>query len=205
MNLDFALTMARPPCRYYQSPNGCRNGQSCHFAHTEPPGSPDSAGSPSSSTTRRGGPRTTPFLNAASTGAPPGVCRYYWTSGQCKLELRCHFRHDRPDTAHSSRPSSFPRASNSMSIAAKEMVAPFLTENGLAKINSNATDGFFAENETSSLSPTEAHRQLQRFLKDNSSFKTSFDVYAFLVPLCSANPSNTQWVKFYPSVIAKLR
>jgi hypothetical protein len=58
-----------------------------------------------------------------------------------------------------------------MSTAGKEMIAPLLTENGLAKINSNATDGFFAENETSSLSPTEAHRLLQRYLKDNFRFK----------------------------------
>lgn len=74
------------------------------------------------------------------------------------------------------------------------MVAPFLTEQGLAKLNSNATDGFFAGSKTSLLSPTEAHDRLKRFLFDNFKFKTSFDVYAFLVPLTSANSTNTLWV-----------
>jgi len=74
------------------------------------------------------------------------------------------------------------------------MVAPFLTENGLAKINGNATDGFFAETEASSLSPTDAHRYLKRFLAESFKFKSSFEVYAFLTPLCSANSSNPLWV-----------
>jgi len=57
-----------------------------------------------------------------------------------------------------------------MSVAAKEIVAPFLTDSGLAKINSNATDGFFAGTEASSLSPTNAHCLLKGFLAHNFKF-----------------------------------
>jgi len=187
--------MARPPCRYYQTPNGCRNGESCQFAHVENTGS-GSVGSP----TERPNSPFTPFPNALSSTArvPPGVCRYYWTRGHCRMEFRCHFRHTQQEIAHNSRLLSSPCGSF-MSVAAREMIAPFLTENGLAKINSNTTDGFFAENDASTQSPTDAHRILKRFLMDNYKFRTSFDVYSFLGPLCSANSCNNLWVYFHPS------
>ncbi len=192
--------MSRRPCHYYQTPKGCRNGKSCQFAHIEPTGSPDSVGSPGSSTARL----NNPFPNTSSTSrVPPGVCRYYWTSGHCKMEFGCLFRHTRQEIAHNYLLSSSARG-NAMSVAAKEMIAPFLTEKGLAKISSNATDGFFVENESSTQSPTDAHRILQRFLMDNYKFRISFDVYSFLGPLCSASPCNNLWVYFHLSINSKI-
>jgi len=190
--------MSRRPCHYYQTTKGCRNGKSCQFAHIELTG-PGSVGSPGSSTARL----NNPLPNATSTSqVPPGVCRYYWTSGHCKMEFGCHFRHTQEEIAHNSILSS-PRG-NALSVVAKEMIAPFLTEKGLAKISSNATDGFFVENDSSTQSPTDAHRILQRFLMDNYKFRISFDVYSFLGPLCSANPSNNLWVYFYLSISSKI-
>ena len=187
--IDFAHTMAPQPCRYYLSSNGCRKGESCQFAHSKDSASPGSVASPNSSTSRGDSPRRQ-FSNSS---IPRGVCRYYWRDGRCRMEFECRFEHDRPDTAHK---WSHRSNGNFMSIAVKNMIAPFLTENGLAKIK-NATDGFFGEIEC--LSPTDAHRKLKRFLTDDFKFKTSFEIYAFLVPLCSATPSNTLWVFLYSS------
>ena len=189
-------TMARRACHFYQSPGGCRKGKNCQFAHIDSTSSSSrgSPGSPGPSAPR--GNSSHPQPNAQSLAPiPPGVCRFFWTRGQCNREFGCRFRHDRPATAQATPPLPSPRSGNFFtSAAAKEIVAPFLTDSGLAKINSNATDGFFAGTEASSLSPTDAHRHLKRFLADNFKFKTSFDVYAFLSPLCSANSSNTRWV-----------
>ncbi|KAF8867865.1 P-loop containing nucleoside triphosphate hydrolase protein [Gymnopilus junonius] len=185
--------MAPPPCRYHKSPGGCAKGNNCNFAHIDStPSSPrSSSASPSPSSRRGPGPRS---ANEQAT-LPPGVCSFYWTRGECKKEFKCRYRHIRPDSNPQPSPSPSRRPISFSSSAAREMVIPFLTERGLAKVNSNATDGFFAGSETSFLSPTEAHGRLTRFLRDDFRFKTSFDVYAFLVPLSSANASNTKWTQ----------
>jgi hypothetical protein len=69
-------------------------------------------------------------------------------------------------------------------------VAPFLTEAGLAKIGGSGTDGFFSPDPSSTLSPTEAHNALKRYLSDNFRFKSTFEIYAFMKPLNSASASN---------------
>jgi len=188
--------MAHRACYFYQSPGGCRNGKNCQFAHIDSTSTTprDSPGSPGPSAPRGNSPRSQ--TNAQSLApVPPGVCRFFWIRGQCNREFECRFRHDRPATAQGTPPSPSPHSGNFFtSAAAKEMVAPFLTDSGLAKINSNATDGFFAGTETSSLSPTDAHRVLKGFLADDFKFKTSFDAYRFLIPLSSANSSNPLWV-----------
>jgi hypothetical protein len=74
------------------------------------------------------------------------------------------------------------------------MIAPFLTEKGLAKINGSGTDGFFAQAPSTSLSPTEAHSRLKRFLQDNFKLDSASKIYSFLTPLSSANATNRLWV-----------
>lgn len=185
--------MDRLPCRYFSSSSGCRKGNKCQFAHLNSNRESAAPTGPSGpSTTRRTFiPRTQSPSSAPTTRAPPGVCHFYWKNGQCNREFDCRFQHDRPDSTHKSS-----RAPHASTMRAAEEVAPFLTENGLAKINSNATDGFFS-NVESSLSPTDAHRQLKRFLVDDYKFRNPFEVYSFVVPLCSANPTNTLWVCFF--------
>lgn len=56
-----------------------------------------------------------------------------------------------------------------------------------------ATDGPF--DMSTSLSPTDAHHRLKKFLSDTFRFKSSFEVYAFLVPLSSANRNNPLWTQ----------
>lgn len=187
--------MATPPCSFYKSPRGCFKGKDCKFAHVNTTTvTSRSPSGPSGPSTPRGHNSGLHPNESPPTSLPAGVCRFYWTRGECKREFECRYRHIRPDSDQEHAPSPSPRSTLLSSSAAREMIIPFLTEKGLAKLNGNATDGFFAGSETSFLSPTEAHGRLKRFLLDNFRFKTSFEIYAFLVPLSSANSSNTKWV-----------
>lgn len=175
--------MARPPCRFHLSPGGCRNGDNCQFVHSNPSSRPLVQSSTSS-----------------PAPVPPGVCNYYWKRGDCKREFECRYKHvDSPMVRRDSL-SAVPSTNLFKSHAAKELAAPFLTEKGLAKISGNATDGFFSGNNSSALSPTDAHSRLKRFLADNYKFKNSLDIYAFLSLLCCANTSNTLWVRYLPNI-----
>ncbi|KAF8959737.1 hypothetical protein BDZ97DRAFT_1666780 [Flammula alnicola] len=192
--------MSRPPCRFEQAPGGCRRGQKCNFTHinNNSTNSGQRIGSPGPSTNGPPSLPNTPHRQTnsptPSSSAPPGVCRFYWTTGSCKREFECRYRHTRSDLTPGTPRSPTSFRINLASQAAREAIAPFLTEKGLTKINGVATDGFFAEDDSQSLSPTDAHNQLKRFLFENFRFKNAFDVYAFLRPLCSANSSNTLWV-----------
>ena len=179
-------TMAQE-CRFHQAGH-CRNGDRCKFSHsnrTQVGQSPEPSGSFSTSLKSR--PSKQPNLPAASSPRPNGVCQFYWTTGRCKLEFECKYRHVRCDDG----PETTPQRSQ-FNFAGNDAIPPFLTEQGLAKINGIATDGFFEI--STSLSPTEAHNRLKKFLSDTFRFKNSFDVYSFLVPLNSANCNNSSWV-----------
>ncbi|KAL4078398.1 hypothetical protein V8B97DRAFT_1263298 [Scleroderma yunnanense] len=74
-----------------------------------------------------------------------------------------------------------------------EHLAPFLTEQGLSRLNGHGTDGFLYQDASNSLSPVEAHNALQGFLSNEFRFQNVFKVYDFLAPLTSANSFNTKW------------
>ncbi|KAJ6625897.1 P-loop containing nucleoside triphosphate hydrolase protein [Mycena sp. CBHHK59/15] len=156
-----------PPCRFYNTPGGCRHGQSCKFSHSAP-GNRDEM-SPRTSLAQR---------------APPGICNFYWSSGSCRHEFNCRYHHTRDPSA--SAPSSSEPA------IAGHSLAPFLTEAGLAKLNGLGTDVFFAP-PSKPLSPNETHNHLKRFLHDNFRFQKTFEVYGFLVPLGSLDTSGPSW------------
>lgn len=175
-------------CRFHQAGN-CRYGDKCKNSHSARTLAEQSPGpSTSGPTSPRSWPSKQLTLPGASSPLPSGVCRYYWTTGQCKLEFKCNFKHNRCDDG----PEITPQRPQ-FNFAGTDAIVPFLTEKGLAKINGIATDGFFDE-KAALLSPTEAHNRLKRFLSDTFRFRSSFDVYAFLVPLSSANCNNTLWV-----------
>ena len=167
-------------CRFYQKgPSHCRNGNKCKYSHTQ-------AGESPSSSTSAPSPRNRPSESPNLPSLPPGVCSFYWKSGRCKQEFECKFKHIRCDDG----PESTPQRPK-FNLAGNDAIAPFLTEQGLAKINGIATDGFF---EVASLSPTDAHSRFKRFLLDTFRFKSSFEVYSFLTPLTSASCHNPLWV-----------
>jgi hypothetical protein len=180
---SFANPTMAQQCHFYQA-GRCLYGDKCRKSHTQ------SVQSPSSSTSVPPSPRSKPSnIPEASSPLPSGVCSFYWTTGRCKREFECKYKHircdDGPETT-SQRPQ--------FNLAGNDTIAPFLTEKGLAKINGIATDGFFEEERFTSLSPTDAHSRFKRFLSDTFRFKSSFDVYSFLVPLSSANCNNPLWV-----------
>jgi hypothetical protein len=180
--------MARPLCHFHSSPGGCRKGNKCYFAHTINIDSTTLRDSSRSSFSQPGLGSTS---ESSRTPIPPGICRYYWTRGECQRGSECRYKH-----VHSRKASSSTNLIRR--VAPKKQEAVFLTEYmmGLAKIefDSNATDRFFCGNQTSSLPPIDVHSRLNRFLADNFKFSSRFNIYSFLVLLCSASSSNTLWV-----------
>lgn len=71
-------------------------------------------------------------------------------------------------------------------------VIPFLTDEGLAKVMGTGTDSLSPQPATL-LTPGEVRSRLERFLKDDFRFHTSFDIYAFFVPLNSTLSTNPAW------------
>jgi|SRR5882762_9479641 hypothetical protein len=178
--------MSRNPCLFFNKPNGCRKGSQCQFLHNgaganvQRPSSPTPS---SSSNAARGRSQST------SRRAPPGICNFYWTSGTCKREFACRFRHTQPSPAANTelRPQVIP-------LTSLEAIAPFLTKDGLARVAGTGTDVFFSADSSKDLSPTEAHNALKRYLFNDYRFKMTLDIYAFLKPLSSAHTSNSSWV-----------
>ena len=176
-------------CRFYQKgPSHCRFGDKCRYSHIQ---AEESSG-PQASTSApspRYRPSESTILPEASSPLPSGVCSFYWKTGKCKREFECRFTHIRCDDG----PEITPQRPQ-FNLAGNDAIAPFLTEQGLAKINGIATDGFFEEGKSTSLSPTEAHSRFKRFLLDTFRFKSTFEVYSFLIPLSSASSHNPLWV-----------
>ena len=170
-------------CHHYKAGN-CRFGGKCKYSHIQAGGSPG----PSTSVplSPRNQPLKPPNLPEASSPLPSGVCSFYWKTGGCKKEFECKYKHIRCDDGQEIAPQR-PK----FALAGNDAIAPFLTEQGLAKINGIATDGFF---EDGKLTPTEAHGRFKRFLSETFRFKTSFEVYSFLVSLSSASCHNPLWV-----------
>lgn len=188
-----------PPCHFYNSPGGCRKGATCAFSHgtrairSSSPASSAGTGPGPSHQSPGPSPGSSRRRPAAGTQqAPPGVCNFYWTSGKCKREFDCRYRHTLPNTVPTS-PSAPRLPDPDRSQPAIDTIAPFLTESGLAKVNASGTDAFFTS-PTKALSPNEAHNALKRYLYDDFRFAKTFDVYGFLLPLSNANAGNSTWV-----------
>lgn len=189
-----------PPCRFHNSPGGCNRREKCAFSHitqntdhgeTQGSESPHSSVGTTSPTPRASSSTRGP---PSSFSSPPrGVCNYYWNTGSCKREFDCRFEHTQRTQRRTNNFIQSPRRKVTSQVA-EDIIAPYLTEKGLAKIHSGGTDGFFAQDGTTSLSPTEAHNCLKRYLSDGFKFDSTPQIYSFLIPLSSANASNRLWV-----------
>lgn len=176
------INMPRSPCTFFNSPKGCRNGSSCKFlhnadSHVQHSSFPNSQ-SPTDSSHQR-----------PSNHAPRGVCDFFWKTGTCKREFACRFQHTR-SSANNVGPSTSTITSQPSAI---DMIAPFLTEEGLARVSGTGTDVFFSA-DSNQISPTIAHNALKRFLFDDFRFRITSEIYAFLKPLSSAHTGNNSWV-----------
>jgi len=191
--------MSRSPCRFFNTPAGCNRGNQCKFLHSSPgdgtrslsPSTPDGPAAPQRT------PRP-----SGNGNPPPGVCRYFWEQGRCTREFNCHYAHTQRADRLTPSPASTSSGPMLRSATVLQRITPFLTEQGLSKMSGSGTDGFFSLDSSSSLSPSEAHNTLKRFLSDNFKFKSTFEVYAFLKPLNSATASNVFWVGHAMFVVA---
>ncbi|KAJ7217780.1 hypothetical protein GGX14DRAFT_438313 [Mycena pura] len=92
-----------PPCRFYNTPNGCKHGDRCSFSHNSRP----SGSGPSN---WRQAPQV--LQRAPLPAAPRGVCNFYWSTGSCRREFDCRFEHTRnPSIASSSSLGPSPQSS----------------------------------------------------------------------------------------------
>lgn len=175
------------PCHFFNSPGGCRRGDQCHFQHTNANNPTTQSSSPSSQPSMG---RTNAPSESSGQKAPPGVCNFYWSTGKCKHEFACRYRHVNSSSSTETQVRSFSVPSSS----SLDAIAPFLTEDGLARVTGAGTDVYFSSNPDADLSPTQAHNALKRFLYDDYRFDKTFFIYAFLKPLSSAHTGNTSWV-----------
>ncbi len=160
------------PCRFFNRPRGCRNGQDCRFLHTRA-ASPTPSGWSTAFNSASPGPSSRPT-------ASHGNCKYFWNSGECLQGFDCTFRHVRQpqtqDTAEALLESE------------SDVTLDFLTTEGLASINNISLDDLHK------LGPAEAHNMLRRFNTLMFQFTSPDEVIQFVQILASVDRRNPQWV-----------
>ena len=127
---------------------------------------------------------------SGSASAPPGVCRTFWTGGECRFGFNCRYKHE-----HASRhaPSTPLVRTQGAAAAAAETIVPLLNAGGLAKLTGRSTDIFFADT-SRPLTPSEVHNYLKRYLHDNYLFRNVLDMYSFCKLINNASVHNSKWV-----------
>ncbi|TFK23669.1 P-loop containing nucleoside triphosphate hydrolase protein [Coprinopsis marcescibilis] len=170
------MSQRKQPCRYFRTNRGCDKGGSCHFSHTQGSNGTSNSQRPSQSS-NRGRSDKPPALPQP----PHGVCRLFWSTGNCERAFDCRFKHIQKD--HTATRVAQQTGTTTM---------PFLELGGYSKVATAGSDAFQSL-PSRTMDPNEAHNALKRFLGDTYRFKTSFDVYAFLVPLNSANSTSNVW------------
>lgn len=181
------IDMSQLPCKYYANTGGCRFGDKCRFTHVGAGNArgPAPVRDDSSSQSSRGG-RGQRF--SSNSDVPRGVCNFFWSSGECRRGFECRFRHERnPADAES-------HVAGDTQAPVRDIIAPFLTPDGMARLFQAGTDGHFPVGSTKLRSPSEVHNLLKRFLEDKYRFRTSADVYPFLDLVTCATSTNSSWV-----------
>jgi Zinc finger C-x8-C-x5-C-x3-H type (and similar) len=171
------------PCRFFATPGGCRRGTSCHFAHgtTANPTNNSQQHSHRSPSDRR----------SDSSQNPNGTCRSFWQTGACRFAFDCKYK-------HVASGSQSQRTTTRDVVVAGATSMPFLSPGGFSRVGSSGSD-VFSSIPFRVMDPNEAHNTLKRFLFDDYRFRKTFDVYAFLVPVLSANTNSNLWVSSWQS------
>ncbi|KZV95023.1 hypothetical protein EXIGLDRAFT_766612 [Exidia glandulosa HHB12029] len=160
-------TSPAPPgvCRFYWTRGTCTRGTSCFFKHQAADGSPSasSAGSPTAS--RPSSPV------AFQKPAPPGTCRFFWTTGKCNREFACTFRHESPAASADAEGSWRARATPQAPAFALSIGRGVRRE----------------------LAPADVQTRLLPFLKEGFTFDSAGKIYTFVHLLSCATPTNKSW------------
>ncbi|KAH8119264.1 P-loop containing nucleoside triphosphate hydrolase protein [Phellopilus nigrolimitatus] len=199
-------------CRFFSTRGGCLKGSQCTFAHGSPierdeRARPDPGGTLGSSPPS---PRQTRerniTANAIDTPAPNGVCRIFWKHGNCKREFGCRFRHESPSNAEPAHADSSHLSNRNWRTGRGlegddnprtqelEIIAPFLTDAGLAKMSGSGSDVFASGGATGKkLNPQEMQGQLRIFLFDDYRFRSTTQMCGFASLLSNASAMNNSW------------
>ena len=125
-----------------------------------------------------------PAHNQTCPPASQGVCRSYWSKGQCAKD-GCRFKHIR------SQSESTPQPSLTTNL---DPVPPFLTDEGMAKVTGTGSN-FLSRQQANPLRPGQVQHKLKRFLADDFHFSQTSDVYTFFILIDSAVSTNLPWVR----------
>lgn len=167
------------PCRLFASAGTCRFGERCKYSHAQPHGA--RSPSPSTTRTRTSTAAQSPASPRAASGAPPKVCNFYWTSGSCNRGFECSFRHERQPAAV---------AQQEPTETEQTPAAPdFFSAEGLAVHNGSVRE------EGHTLTPSEAHNHIQKFVHDRYVFSAASHVQGFVRILASVHDRNKAWVR----------
>ena len=176
------------PCRFFNTPNGCRQGDRCKFSHVQRgPSSPRGSSSPLSPPARSRSQTPLPQHPTPPTkppsGVPRGVCQFFWTSGACARSFDCVYRHVR-------QAGNVERHAVEEAAADDEgAVVDFFSPEGLA-----IGAGSLRE-ERHNLNPSEVHNHLKDFLHDSYRFDGPGRIQGFVRVLASVNDRNKAWVR----------
>ncbi|KAI0667327.1 hypothetical protein C8Q78DRAFT_404096 [Trametes maxima] len=177
-------------CRNYNSPQGCRYGARCRFAHDRGGGSGPSRApsSPATSPARsRSQTPAPPSLNAHSrdlSGIPRNVCQFFWNTGTCAKSFECSYRHVRRQGA---APDSVQSPGHPTNDDPQGGVVDFFSPEGLA-----AGVGSVRE-DRNNLNPSEVHNHLKDFIHDKYRFDSAAKIQGFVRILASVNDGNKSW------------
>ncbi|CCA73010.1 related to ECM32-DNA dependent ATPase/DNA helicase B [Serendipita indica DSM 11827] len=159
------------PCSFYNTPRGCRNGDSCRFLHQQ--STQSSANKPPiSPTSPSGSAPKAPYQPRVQLTSPLGICRYYWNYGSCRNTV-CSFKHVEagnmtPDT------DRFTTGFGPVLAAAARQSAPQPT------ISTNVT-------------ASEALQHLSVFCSPTFTFSKPFQIVSFVNLLVNAASKHRSW------------
>ncbi|KIK63308.1 hypothetical protein GYMLUDRAFT_464195 [Collybiopsis luxurians FD-317 M1] len=84
------MSTSRRPCKFINTPEGCRRGSRCPFSHDRA----SAAGNSGIWGNIPGRVPTSPASpNSRAGEAPRDVCNFFWKTGQCSRGFNCIFRH----------------------------------------------------------------------------------------------------------------
>jgi hypothetical protein len=153
-----------PTCHYFNTKTGCKRSP-CHFAHVSPPGSTTIDVKPASSSKNKSAPASAP--PSTLPPVPPGACRSFYSSGKCKYNDNCKFRHVAPG-----KPKKGPTGGR-IQIPQVTIPAP----------------------EEPALSGAETLRYLAKICAPTFSFTKPPHIVSFVKLLTTANPEKENWVR----------
>ncbi|KAG8704206.1 hypothetical protein FRC08_002369, partial [Ceratobasidium sp. 394] len=151
------------PCRYFNTPQGCRAGHKCQFSHVKSSG-PSSRGSRFSANSRPKNGQAMP------PGLPRGACCEFWTSGSCSRGFTCGYNHlEDPNRASKTENGASP---DNLQVEMDARSVDPETEKSPGEVHATLKV-FLAAN--------------------FGGFRSSSQVYLFLQCLNSARPANSSW------------